>query len=285
MKLKTLSLAVALVLSGCSLIPDYQRPEADIPASWPQGAAYAAPAKADDARLMAWQSVFQDPALQRLVDQALASNTDLRQAALNVEAYRALHRIQRAEQFPQVESIHAKFEELPAAAHEGRYGTVVTSESLQYLKLDQALPLLARVLKPGGRWVACDYFRTTEPPASTAAASGRRGSGGARERSGHFWDAFVRRVRDDGWEVTLERDITPNVLPTLRYLHMWGERFGMPLLGYVVGRLRRKQPGLHYVLENVLNEVESVLTDNLQIVDPAIFAARKRYMLLVMTRR
>ncbi|MEN5139385.1 efflux transporter outer membrane subunit [Pseudomonas juntendi] len=103
MKLKTLSLALALVLSGCSLIPDYQRPAADVPASWPQGAAYAAPAKADDGRLMAWQSVFQDPALQRLVDQALANNTDLRQAALNVEAYRALHLIQRAEQFPQVD--------------------------------------------------------------------------------------------------------------------------------------------------------------------------------------
>lgn len=103
MKLKTLSLAVALALSGCSLIPDYQRPAADVPANWPQGAAYAAPAKADDGRLMAWQSVFRDPALQRLVDQALASNTDLRQAALNVEAYRALHRIQRAEQFPQVD--------------------------------------------------------------------------------------------------------------------------------------------------------------------------------------
>jgi SAM-dependent methyltransferase len=190
------------------------------------------------------------------------------------------------EQFPQVESIHAKFEELPAAAHEGRYGTVVTSESLQYLKLDQALPLLERVLKPGGRWVACDYFRTTEAPAPDLATGPRgKGGGGARERSGHYWDAFARRVRDAGWEVALERDITPNVLPTLRYVHMWGERFGMPLLGYVVGRLRRKQPGLHYVLENVLNEVESVLADNLQIVDPAIFAARKRYMLLVMTRR
>ncbi|TFF42565.1 efflux transporter outer membrane subunit [Pseudomonas sp. RIT623] len=103
MKLKTLSLAVALALSGCSLIPDYQRPQADIPASWPQGAAYAAPAQAGDASALAWQSVFQDPALKRLVGQALANNTDLRQAALNLEAYRALHRIQRAEQFPNVE--------------------------------------------------------------------------------------------------------------------------------------------------------------------------------------
>ncbi|WP_411958842.1 efflux transporter outer membrane subunit [Pseudomonas sp. s4] len=103
MKLKTLSLALALALAGCSLIPEYQRPQADIPATWPEGAAYAAPERATDKALMAWQSVFRDPALQRLVNQALDSNTDLRQAALNVEAYRALHRIQRAEEFPSVD--------------------------------------------------------------------------------------------------------------------------------------------------------------------------------------
>lgn len=105
MKLKTfcLSVALALALSGCSLIPDYQRPEADIPATWPQGAAYAAHAQAGDASAPAWQSVFQDPALRCLVDLALTDNTDLRQAALNVEAYRTLHHIQRAEPFPNVE--------------------------------------------------------------------------------------------------------------------------------------------------------------------------------------
>ena len=37
------------------------------------------------------------------------------------------------------------------AEHAGRYGTVVTSESLQYLDLDKALPLIATLLKPGGR--------------------------------------------------------------------------------------------------------------------------------------
>ncbi|MFJ4192574.1 efflux transporter outer membrane subunit [Pseudomonas sp. NPDC089534] len=102
MKLKILSVAVAFALGGCSLIPDDQRPVAEIPATWPQGAAYAAPAPGGDASALAWQAVFQDPALKCLVEQALASNTDLRQAALNVEAYRALHRIQRAEQFPSV---------------------------------------------------------------------------------------------------------------------------------------------------------------------------------------
>lgn len=37
-----LSLAVtAFVLSGCSLIPDYQRPEAPVAAQFPQGPAYS----------------------------------------------------------------------------------------------------------------------------------------------------------------------------------------------------------------------------------------------------
>jgi multidrug efflux system outer membrane protein len=103
MTLKMLSLAAVVVLSGCSLIPQYKRPPASIPATWPQGAAYAEPAQADDAATLGWQSIFLDPALKRLVELALGNNTDMRQAVLNVEAFRALYGIQRAEQFPNVE--------------------------------------------------------------------------------------------------------------------------------------------------------------------------------------
>lgn len=59
---------------------------------------------------------------------------------------------------PGVPVVRCKFERLPAAEHAGRYGTVFTAESLQYLKLDASLPLLASVLRSGGRWVACDFF-------------------------------------------------------------------------------------------------------------------------------
>src|SRR5204862_7574451 len=54
--------------------------------------------------------------------------------------------------YPDVPTLHLKFEELAApehAEHLGRYGTVVTSESLQYLNLDKALPLISSLLKPG----------------------------------------------------------------------------------------------------------------------------------------
>lgn len=99
-----ISLAVAAaLLSGCSLIPDYQQPAAPVAAQYPQGTAYA---PADAAQVAAaeqgWREFFRDPALQRLIEQALQNNRDLRVAALNVDAYAAQFRIQRADLLPAV---------------------------------------------------------------------------------------------------------------------------------------------------------------------------------------
>ncbi|XLX39671.1 AdeC/AdeK/OprM family multidrug efflux complex outer membrane factor [Ectopseudomonas mendocina] len=105
MRQSLLSLAVAAaLLSGCSLIPDYQRPEAPVAADWPQGEAYgnAASEGSRSAEDLQWREFFRDPALQQLVQVALENNRDLRVAALNVEAYRALYRIQRADLLPSV---------------------------------------------------------------------------------------------------------------------------------------------------------------------------------------
>ena len=94
--------AVAFVLGGCSLIPDYQRPAAPVAPQYPQSAAYA-PAQADaNAVEQGWRDQFRDPALQQLIQSALSNNRDLRVAALNVEAYRAQYQIQRADLYPAV---------------------------------------------------------------------------------------------------------------------------------------------------------------------------------------
>jgi multidrug efflux system outer membrane protein len=73
--------------------------------AWPQGAAYTASGAAQTdvtAAALGWREFFRDPALQQLVEAALANNRDLRIAALNVDAYRAQHRIQRSELFPSI---------------------------------------------------------------------------------------------------------------------------------------------------------------------------------------
>ncbi|WPO99105.1 AdeC/AdeK/OprM family multidrug efflux complex outer membrane factor [Pseudomonas sp. HR96] len=99
-----LTLAVsAIVLGGCSLIPDYQQPAAPVAAQYPQGPAYS-PAQAADvaAAEQGWRQFFRDPILQQLIQNSLQNNRDLRVAALNVQAYQAQFRIQRADLFPSV---------------------------------------------------------------------------------------------------------------------------------------------------------------------------------------
>ncbi|TDF81764.1 AdeC/AdeK/OprM family multidrug efflux complex outer membrane factor [Pseudomonas sp. H9] len=99
-----LSLAVtAFILGGCSLIPDYQTPESPVAAQWPQGPAYSPTESADVAAAeQGWRQFFHDPALQQLIQTSLLNNRDLKVAALNIDAYRAQYRIQRADLFPAV---------------------------------------------------------------------------------------------------------------------------------------------------------------------------------------
>jgi multidrug efflux system outer membrane protein len=98
--------AILLVwISGCSLAPKYDRPEAPVPPTWPQGGAYL-PAGPDPlsqkAVLPEWEMFFTDPGLRQAILTALANNRDLRIASLNVERTAALYRIQRSELFPSV---------------------------------------------------------------------------------------------------------------------------------------------------------------------------------------
>ncbi|WP_375422187.1 efflux transporter outer membrane subunit [uncultured Sphingomonas sp.] len=92
----------ATLLAGCSLAPKYVRPELPVPTSWPVGDAYL---RQSEAALPAitYRDVFRDARLQRIVEQALANNRDLRIAAANIAAARAQYRIQRADLLPQID--------------------------------------------------------------------------------------------------------------------------------------------------------------------------------------
>ena len=99
---------LALVVSGCTLEPRYQRPPSPVPA--PPAASQAGAAAAD----IGWREFFPDSQLQQLIALALANNRDLRVAALNVESAQARYRIQRADLFPTIDaSAVEQVEELP----------------------------------------------------------------------------------------------------------------------------------------------------------------------------
>ena len=92
------ALAATLALAGCaSMAPPYAPPPLPVAAQYPE----TDPAGAHAADI-AWQAYFADARLQALIAQALASNRDIRIAALRVEEARAAYGIQRAEQFPTI---------------------------------------------------------------------------------------------------------------------------------------------------------------------------------------
>jgi multidrug efflux system outer membrane protein len=86
-------LAAALLLTGCTVGPNYTRPEVDLPKDF--GVAQT-PAPAPER----WWALFNDPVLERRVDEALAANHDLKAAAERVEQARAQLAIARADQLP-----------------------------------------------------------------------------------------------------------------------------------------------------------------------------------------
>src|SRR5204862_7481904 len=100
-------LILATLVSGCAMMPKYDRPPAPVSNSWPAGAARTNETNATTADID-WREFFDDPRLQKLIEMALANNRDLRVAALRVEEARAQYRIQRAELFPGVEG-HANY--------------------------------------------------------------------------------------------------------------------------------------------------------------------------------
>ena len=94
-----LTLALAALLAGCAVGPDYGRPGVDSPAAF-RGAPVS-----DSTNSLAdlpWWGVFKDPTLQTLIETALTNNYDLRIAVLRVEQSRLLQVQAQSAFLPQV---------------------------------------------------------------------------------------------------------------------------------------------------------------------------------------
>lgn len=89
----------ALLLAGCaSMAPPHEAPALPVAPSYSIEYAQAGARAAE----IGWRDYFTDPRLQALISLALENNRDLRTAVLRVREARAVHGIQRAEQFPTV---------------------------------------------------------------------------------------------------------------------------------------------------------------------------------------
>ena len=107
---RILSMLCAAGLAGCLVGPDFSPPQTEFPAGW-QGTTAgetAAPAMsaatAKPLGAVDWWQVFEDPLLNSLVQQAVESNLDLKQAETRVREARANLSLALAGLFPTVDA-------------------------------------------------------------------------------------------------------------------------------------------------------------------------------------
>jgi multidrug efflux system outer membrane protein len=91
------ALAAALLAAGCTVGPNYVRPTVDVPPAWRIDVATSEGLA--DTR---WWRQFDDPVLDQLIEQALASNRDLLIAAARVDQFIGQLTTTRAQFFPQL---------------------------------------------------------------------------------------------------------------------------------------------------------------------------------------
>ena len=96
----TVIAALALLASGCTLGPNYQRPELPAPEAWRQ----IPQAEAESLANTSWWEVFGDPRLQELVKIALVENKDLRIAVERIEEARARYGFAKADFWPKIDA-------------------------------------------------------------------------------------------------------------------------------------------------------------------------------------
>lgn len=113
MKKLVSTLAIVVALSGCSLVPDYLRPNVDMPADW-KGGKVSTPTstKWKDGKALVttgvinsdWWKNFNNTELNALMDMALANNNDLRAALARIQQSRADLRIAGGSLVPAVDA-------------------------------------------------------------------------------------------------------------------------------------------------------------------------------------
>lgn len=151
-----------------------------------------------------------------------------------------------------------------------KYGTVINSESFQYIPLDIAFEKVGKMIEPGGTWIVVDYFRL----------HGR----GINISSGLLED-FIKKADEDNWEIVYQQDITRNVLPTIKLASMYAERFLLPVKHFAFEKIRFKQPFLYYFVRDLKEKVDFKLTKELAAVDPVKFVDEKKYMFFVLRKK
>ena len=143
------ALALFALLGGCSLMPNYERPKAPVPAAWPDAVKLKI---TTELSISDWHNYFPDPRLQALIAAALENNRDLRIATARIAEARAQYGIQFADRFPNLNLTGSRTASLtPASAS-------LTGNAVQAQRYDVAVSLVSFELDFWGRVSSLNAF-------------------------------------------------------------------------------------------------------------------------------
>ncbi len=172
------------------------------------------------------------------------------------------------EKYKEIPLIHARFQDISPEEHKDKYGTVIFSESLQYIDLPTAMCYTDKILSERGELIIVDYFRLDE----------------AHEQSGHIWQEFMAETEKRGFVIRYKQDITANIRPTLAFAHHFCTNIGLPLYEFIKLKLDHKHPGKYYFIRELFEKWDKKIDSNIKTIDPECFCRQKRYYLLKLTR-
>lgn len=167
---------------------------------------------------------------------------------------------------PDVKTYNCKFEELNIDI---KYGTIINSESLQYIPLQTAFEKVSNITTENPRWIITDYFRFNNDGIN---------------KSSHLLSEFIKAVETNGWKIIYEQDITPNILPTLKLINLYAERFLIPIKHFAFEKLRFKKPKLFFMTKDIREKLDAKLIKETAAINPEMFLKEKKYMMFVLEK-
>ena len=162
---------------------------------------------------------------------------------------------------------HCNYEQFESSK---RFGTIINSESLQYISLNEAFEKTDGIITPQGRWIIIDYFSLNKK---------------GETQKPHHLDTFYQKAKEFNWNIAYKRDITLNILPTLYYIDMYVNRFLLPLKQFAYEKLRYKKPKLYYLSGKLRKFVDKKVEKEIKTVNPSSFLKERKYMLIVLEKK
>lgn len=169
--------------------------------------------------------------------------------------------------YPEIPLIVSGLEHLDTNPYRHSFDVIVSLEAFHNIPMETGLRKVSELMKPDGRWILIDYYRTRLP---------------AYNRSGYLLDDFRSALACGGFRVIEEIDITDHALPALAFAHALATRVAIPGVEFALADFFRRHWLLEYLFADVVARARSRI--RLDALDPAVFARDKRYLVQQIVR-